>query len=241
MTRSRTKHFEANAVGRDFVVGDVHGHFETLEKLLESVRFDASCDRLFSVGDLVNRGPSSERALEWIEKRFAGVTKGNHERGLVQFLREPVASWPLMPEEQWIGKIPLDAYTKWARTLDALPIAITVETRHGPIGIVHADAPTKQWRKALTLFEENDAWDNIALLGFDEDRKTRTARRETPMEGVRALVHGHFPTQEVDHQGNRWGIDTGAGSRRLERLTVMEISDERLETTARGTASEMNR
>ena len=59
---SRTRRFERNARGRDFVVGDVHGHFDTLERLLEAVDFDASADRLFSVGDLVNRGPASERS-----------------------------------------------------------------------------------------------------------------------------------------------------------------------------------
>ena len=55
------------------------------------------------------------------------------------------------------------------------------------------------------------------------------------MEGVRALVHGHLPTQYVDHAGNRWGIDTGAGCSALERLTLMEISQRSLKTTARGT------
>ena len=58
---------------------------------------------------------------------------------------------------------------------------------------------------ALALFEESTAWDNIALLGFDEGRLTRAARRQTPMEGVRALVHGHFPTEEVDHAGKPMG------------------------------------
>ena len=49
--------FEENATGRDFVVGDLHGMFSHLEALLNEVAFDESADRLFSVGDLIDRGP----------------------------------------------------------------------------------------------------------------------------------------------------------------------------------------
>ena len=52
------KHARIHA-GRDFVVGDVHGCFRTVENALRRVGFDPGCDRLFSVGGLVNRGPNS--------------------------------------------------------------------------------------------------------------------------------------------------------------------------------------
>ena len=68
-----------NRLGRDFVVGDVHGCFRTLDRALAAFEFDASRDRLFGVGDLVERGPHSHEALDWIDHRFTGVTLGNHE------------------------------------------------------------------------------------------------------------------------------------------------------------------
>ena len=49
-----------NENGRDLVVGDVHGCFRTLDHALSEFGFDPSRDRLFGVGDLVNRGPHSE-------------------------------------------------------------------------------------------------------------------------------------------------------------------------------------
>ena len=76
----RTERHRTNAAGRDFVVGDVHGHFATLERALERVGFERTRDRLFSVGDLVDRGPESERALAWIRERFDAVVMGNHEQ-----------------------------------------------------------------------------------------------------------------------------------------------------------------
>lgn len=53
--------------GRDFVVGDVHGEFPTLESLLAQVGFAPERDRLFALGDLVDRGPRSTDALAWME------------------------------------------------------------------------------------------------------------------------------------------------------------------------------
>ena len=56
--------FERNESGRDLVVGDIHGMFPHLSALLAQLEFDESRDRLFSVGDLVDRGPASTEAVE---------------------------------------------------------------------------------------------------------------------------------------------------------------------------------
>ena len=73
--------------GRDFVVGDVHGEFDTLEAMLASVRVRPGRDRLFALGDLVDRGPRSADALAWMENGQIELSvRGNHE----QMLRERI-------------------------------------------------------------------------------------------------------------------------------------------------------
>jgi len=42
-----------------YVVGDIQGCYDPLMRLLDQVKFDPSNDKLFCVGDLVNRGPKS--------------------------------------------------------------------------------------------------------------------------------------------------------------------------------------
>ena len=76
---------EGNATaGRDFVVGDVHGEFETLEAMLASVRLRPGRDRLFALGDLVDRGPRSADALAWTENGQIELSvRGNHEQMLL--------------------------------------------------------------------------------------------------------------------------------------------------------------
>lgn len=75
----------ANTLGRDFVVGDLHGCVDVLRALLHDVRFDPARDRLFSVGDLVDRGPASEAALELLDRPWCHVVRGNHEEVPVSY------------------------------------------------------------------------------------------------------------------------------------------------------------
>ena len=144
MKAAQTQRFDENRSGRDFVVGDVHGHFPTLKRLLEEVSFDARVDRLFSVGGLVHRGPQFAQALECIKSRLSTTVHGNDKRSTARYIGDPAGYGPLGPHEPWMEHIPAEDHRAWADALEALPIAVTVETALGPVGIVHADAPTRK-------------------------------------------------------------------------------------------------
>jgi len=75
----------SNTVGKDYVVGDLHGCYDLLERLLEQVRFDTSCDRLFSVGDLIDRGPASMRCFQLLAEPWFYAVQGNHEKMMLNF------------------------------------------------------------------------------------------------------------------------------------------------------------
>lgn len=72
--------FEPNTKGRDFVIGDLHGAYPLLEKLLENLNFDFENDRMFSVGDLIDRGPYSLKCLGLLRKPWLHSALANHEQ-----------------------------------------------------------------------------------------------------------------------------------------------------------------
>jgi len=72
-----------------YAVGDVHGCYRELRRLLDDAAIDWDQDRLWLVGDIVNRGPQSLRTLRWARKtrkqmgqRFQMVL-GNHDLRLL--------------------------------------------------------------------------------------------------------------------------------------------------------------
>lgn len=137
----------ANSLGRDFIVGDLHGSYKQLMKKLEAVKFDGQFDRLFSVGDLIDRGEDSVACLELLKQPWFYAVMGNHEVMFLQYLR-------LIPEGyssardfiqnggHWYFELPFDkqAYVQeeLAPLVLALPYRICVFESDNPFQIVHA-------------------------------------------------------------------------------------------------------
>lgn len=74
----------------DYAVGDLQGCLEPLKCLLEHVSFDPARDRLWLVGDLVNRGPQSLQTLRYLHgiKDSVICVLGNHDLHLLAASRK---------------------------------------------------------------------------------------------------------------------------------------------------------
>ena len=64
-----------------FVIGDIHGCWDQLKRLLGLIDFNRGRDRLLLVGDLVNRGPGSLEVLRWARNHESclQLVLGNHD------------------------------------------------------------------------------------------------------------------------------------------------------------------
>ncbi|KAG5352897.1 hypothetical protein C0989_012287 [Termitomyces sp. Mn162] len=72
---------------RVILVGDIHGMYESLQKLLYQVSYDPSSDVLIPVGDFLTRGPhvDSMRTLSFMASNNITAVRGNHDQKVIEW------------------------------------------------------------------------------------------------------------------------------------------------------------
>lgn len=69
-----------------YCVGDIHGCYDELQYLLESVNFDSTKDMLWTTGDVIGRGPKPIETLDFLiqNKHCVVSVLGNHDLSLLR-------------------------------------------------------------------------------------------------------------------------------------------------------------
>lgn len=212
---------EPNTKGRDFLVGDLHGQMDLLDRALRVVHFSPRRDRLIALGDLVDRGPDSAALVELLaaEPWFISV-RGNHDA----MMQESIHDWRVrlaweQNDNEWSLDLPEGKLEALAQIVDGMPLAIELPLRDGRrIGLVHAEVGVgRTWRDlrdiAPRLADVVDvratsdaacalwgrrrafAWSRAAhnkrAAGIDEPTRIATWEALQPVEGVDLVVSGH--------------------------------------------------
>lgn len=237
---------------RLYAIGDVHGRYDLLSRLLEMIAADkASHPRIDSqiimLGDYIDRGPQSRQvceALMALERSDAvRCLRGNHEQivldalaGDLMALRlwlshggvEAVRSWGLVPP------VTDDADHEMAYFVDMLAQAmgedmirwlkdLPVSYRHGDYFFVHAGI-----RPAIALEEQEER----DMLWIREPFLSSAVRHPA------VIVHGHSIREDIEVRSNRIGIDTAAWKSGVLTAVVLENGHYRTLQTGRVGAEE---
>lgn len=180
-----------------FIIGDIHGCYNTLLKILEN--WDSENEHLIFVGDLIDRGNFSSRVVNYCFDLFKNknctILKGNHELEFIEYYENGENdNWLNQCGQKTIddfeeNKIDLKNTATWFKNMP-----LKFETDH--ILISHAGVSQTE-----NPFDENNMdgvlWNRNLLKNVDK-----------------VQVHGHTPllTNEplFNDLSNSWNIDTGA-------------------------------
>lgn len=125
---------------RRIFIGDVHGHYDGLMKLLEAIA-PGDGDMVYFVGDLIDRGPKSSEVVKFVKESSYPCVLGNHEQLLLDAFRDRKIHKPAF--QAWLysgGQATITSYgnpqklladVEWIRTL---PTYIDL----GDVWLVHA-------------------------------------------------------------------------------------------------------
>ncbi|MCC5859470.1 MAG: metallophosphoesterase [Ectothiorhodospiraceae bacterium] len=223
------RHLPANTQGRDFVVGDLHGCRRELDQALDAVRFDRAIDRLFSVGDLVDRGPDSVACLKLLDEPWFHPIQGNHEAMLATWLDAP----PRSPEARFAAMQALDNGARaWAtdyllfrealpaelerlmRKLGTLPHVLVVGDGPARFNIVHAELRCQDRDDGVFTDADIDAglpdalifdlqWSRVIMAPGNDKLPEEAA-------GLSTTYCGHTIDPRVRRRLSHVCIDTGA-------------------------------
>ncbi len=213
--------------GRRIFVGDLQGCSHELEDLLVSVAFDRSVDRLYSVGDAINRGPDSAGCVRLLREFDATMVLGNHELHLFEVLagrrqesgRDTLASLT----EAHDGK----ELIEWLRQRPLLHVEEDVVMVHAALHPTWTDLPMvvellEQKRQILDqglASSEDPVWFATTARYCDEHGRRPKSDWPPPeppfvpwddhYAGPRTVVFGHWARRGLVNRPLAKGLDTG--------------------------------
>ena len=178
-----------------WVIGDVHGYFETLQELLKKLDYTDD-DVIIFMGDLIDKGPNSKAVFELVTKaeNFFSI-RGNHEEMLRLSL---TPKYKGRMKKSWLkygGKQTLDSISQddelalkeaanWIPLIEAMPTELVlndfriVHAGYNPISNLESQTnKDRMWNREI--FE----WENI----FDSQRQ---------------IIVGHTPIQTLGCRPN---------------------------------------
>lgn len=181
------KYFQKNTAGRDFFVGDIHAHFDLLQQQLDQADFNDKQDRLFAVGDLIDRGPNPTEVTKYLSQPWFHSIRGNHEQLLINY--QPIDKFTTISNGgRWFVELDESEKCFYKELFLSLPIAFEIETDLGLIGMVHADVPYHDWQRFSQVVE--DPYAHATALWS----RTRFELDDTlPVKNIDLVLVGHTP------------------------------------------------
>jgi serine/threonine protein phosphatase 1 len=190
---------------RIFAIGDIHGCYEKLCRLLDTIPIDWSRDRLLFIGDYIDRGPGAFEVVEHLvglQARYPQTVflKGNHEEMLADYLSGRDRVTYLYNG----GRQTLESYLGRASASTANPIPSRHMRFFESLALYHETADAVFVHAGLRhgVALEHQSPDDLLWI------REKFIHCAKPFE--KRVVFGHTPFETPFVAGDKIGIDTGA-------------------------------
>ncbi|NKB33503.1 MAG: symmetrical bis(5'-nucleosyl)-tetraphosphatase [Pseudomonadales bacterium] len=198
-----------------YVVGDIQGCYKPLKKLLKRVKFSPAQDKLWCVGDLVNRGPRSLETLRFLQDMDDAVeiVLGNHD---LHFIAIHEGCAPARTKDtlaKLLAAEDCDQLSNWLRQKPLVHFDC-IDTRNGHENflMVHAGvAPCWSLQQTLDLAAEVE----LALEGDDFRGFLKNMYGDEPIRWHEDL-HGYDRLRTITNYLTRIRFCDDIGSLRLD-------------------------
>jgi serine/threonine protein phosphatase 1 len=203
---------------RTFIIGDIHGCLDMLEKLMDKIAWSPDNDRLIFLGDYIDRGENPKGVVDYIldltrRSSLVECLKGNHEAMLLDFLTgrdrfmfiinggwKTLESYGMYESNEDDSAIPSEHRIFY----ESLKLYVELEDYY----VVHAGFKPGLDIKKQT--EDEMLWIRKSFVSSDFDFGKK-------------IIFGHTPFKEPLIMQNKIGLDTGAvyGN----RLTCLQLPE----------------
>ena len=226
--------YSQNNQGRDFFVGDIHGKYALLMHALDKICFDDTVDRLFSVGDLIDRGEASFKCLLLAKQSWFIPVIGNHEQFLLDTANNSLSmklNWYFNGGSWWEALNDEDKKLAQGVVERYFSLTLSVSTLGGKVGVLHAQYPFKKW----PVNKEDLNLDSYTELIWGRDYIHDD--NDNVVEGIDFIVSGHTPLIKPRLKCQQLFIDTGCGHQASgviydPHLTICEFKKNSIELYA---------
>jgi bis(5'-nucleosyl)-tetraphosphatase (symmetrical) len=136
-----------------YLIGDIQGCYDSLQRLLQKINFDPAADKLWSCGDLVNRGGHSLQVLRLLKsiEQSVSVSLGNHDLHLLaNYERKPHGRSGNIEFDEIFSAHDCDALLNWICTQ---PLAHWSE-EHQMLRVHAGVIPQWDWQTAVSAGQE---------------------------------------------------------------------------------------
>lgn len=201
-----------NALGQDYFVGDIHGQYTHLMAQLDAVGFNPAADRLIATGDLIDRGEENIDVLALLEHPWFYSVLGNHEIMLLEWLLGNAPHYYQMQVQNggdWIAYVEDDVLMTHAQLLvQKCPLAYTIDTPQGQVGICHTDPLNNDWHAMQSFSIDAFNAELGSLWSRQRYHHTRMDRPVARVANIDFVICGHVACEQPVWAANQVFIDT---------------------------------